>query len=552
MASSSTTTKKTTTTTKTSGTDNITGYNAFEYNAPEPTYTETAVRPQEYVDPYQAQRERLINQSLNYGDFSYADAPEYTNQYAQMQQQYLNNLLNREAFSYTPDTDPVYDSYAKAYQREGQRATANTLAQASAATGGRPSSYAVSAAAQAGNYYASQLSDKIPELYQQAYQRYLNEYQMKQSDLSAINTQEQLDYKRYLTQLGQYNTDRSQAYNEYLNGYNRLQSDLGTLNAERDYGTNAYLAALQQYNQDRNYDQNMYELAMNQYNTDRSQAYQEYLNGYQRWQNERTLMQEQIDAMLASGGTPTPEQLAAAGYTGDYASALAEAYARQQARADADWYAQYGDYSLLGQQGVDTSYLRALQNAELAQLGGYSLSGGGGSGGRGGRGGRSSSGGGMTLDDAVNAFNNGNYSDEVMAVLLANGYSEDQLNRIIAINRNIANHYTKQNSMSAEERAALQALEAGISPNTSGNTGTDRKTGGVFDANLAALSNGAGSITSVMNSGGTTGAGTNNAVVNPKDLPAVTPKDVLDLGVAQNRKRKENATSGGKKTNMTK
>ena len=543
MASSSTTTKKTTTTTKTSGTDNITGYNAFEYNAPEPTYTETTVRPQEYVDPYQAQRERLLNQSLNYGDFSYADAPEYTNQYAQMQQQYLNNLLNREAFSYTPDTDPVYDSYAKAYQREGQRATANTLAQASAATGGRPSSYAVSAATQAGNYYASQLSDKIPELYQQAYQRYLNEYQMKQSDLSAINTQEQLDYKRYLTQLGQYNTDRSQAYNEYLNGYNRLQSDLGTLNAERDYGTNAYLAALQQYNQDRNYDLSQYELAMNQYNTNRSQAYQEYLNGYQQWQNERTLMQEQIDAMLASGGTPTPEQLAAAGYTGDYASALAEAYARQQARADADWYAQYGDYSLLGQQGVDTSYLRALQNAELAQLGGYSLSGGG-SGGRGGRGGSTNSGGPGDNDN----------TEEIIAEL--EGYFPGRwvrnFNDWQILRNTYGDTWLKDNGFRYYGGADLTAAAAGISPNTSGITGTDGDIGADYRAALQAAEAGISPYAGRSYTGGTTGAGTNNAVVNPKDLPAVTPKDVLDLGVAQNRERKENATSGGKKTNMTK
>ena len=53
----------------------------------------------------------------------------------------------------------------------------------------------------------------IPELYNQAYQRYLSEYEQLANDLGVVNTQQQLDYKEYLDRLGQYNTDKSFATN---------------------------------------------------------------------------------------------------------------------------------------------------------------------------------------------------------------------------------------------------------------------------------------------------------------------------------------------------
>ena len=71
-------------------------------------------------------------------------------------------------FEYDPEKDPIFQSYRRTYTREGERAAANALAQASAATGGIPSSYANTAAQEAGNYYAAKLADIIPELSSQA------------------------------------------------------------------------------------------------------------------------------------------------------------------------------------------------------------------------------------------------------------------------------------------------------------------------------------------------------------------------------------------------
>lgn len=83
-------------------------------------------------------------------------------------------------FEYDAANDPVYTQYRKQYLREGKRATEDTMGAAAAMTGGIPSSFAVTAAGQAGNYYNAQLTDKIPELYEAAYNRYLNEFSMQQ------------------------------------------------------------------------------------------------------------------------------------------------------------------------------------------------------------------------------------------------------------------------------------------------------------------------------------------------------------------------------------
>ncbi len=171
----------------------------------------------------------------SFGSFDYGQAaPSYDNAYAREQQRLLDSIINRPEFSWSKETDPQWSSYKKSYLREGERATADALGQASAASGGRPSSYAVNAAAQAGDYYATKLNDVIPTLYQQAYDRYLKEFQMQQQALDAVNGQEQLDYNRYLTELGQYNADRDFAYNAYTNDYNRLLSQLGAFQGEED------------------------------------------------------------------------------------------------------------------------------------------------------------------------------------------------------------------------------------------------------------------------------------------------------------------------------
>lgn len=90
-------------------------------------------------------------------------------------QKALNEMINQEKFRYDPATDPSYGALKKAYLREGDRAREDTLAKVSAATGGTPSSFAVTAAQQAGDYYSGKLADATSAMEQNAYQRYLDD-----------------------------------------------------------------------------------------------------------------------------------------------------------------------------------------------------------------------------------------------------------------------------------------------------------------------------------------------------------------------------------------
>lgn len=176
--------------------------------------------------------------AMSPNDYAYGSAPSfvdttvkptYTNRYDDTYQKLLGQVINRPEFSYSPDTDPLYSAYTKQYTREGKRAAEDALGAAAAATGGLPSTAAVSAAAQAGNYYSAQMTDKIPELYRLAYNKYVTDHSMKLSDLGAVQSAEQADYSKFLDQMNQYNTDRNFLYNQYL-------AQLDQYNADRNFG----------------------------------------------------------------------------------------------------------------------------------------------------------------------------------------------------------------------------------------------------------------------------------------------------------------------------
>lgn len=237
----------------------------------------------------------LLGQIGSFGSFSYGEAPTYENTFAQQQKDLLDRILNREDFSWSKETDPQWSSYKKSYLREGDRATANALAQASAASGGRPSSYAVNAATQAGDYYATKLNDVIPTLYQQAYERYLDEYNMKLKDLNTVNQQEQLDYAKYLDRLGQFNTDRGFAYQNYADDYDRLRSQLADVQGQDQID------------------------------------YARYLDEVSRQQTAQDSIRSQVDAILAAGGSPSANLVSESGYSSEYVKALEDAYRKQEA-----------------------------------------------------------------------------------------------------------------------------------------------------------------------------------------------------------------------------
>ncbi len=171
-----------------------------------------------YAGSYGSRINDLMGQIHDYGSFDYDSQEAY--------QKLLDSVAKQQPFQYDLEKDPSWGSYKKAYLREGDRAGANALAQASAASGGRPSSFALQAAQQAQNYYAGQLSDMVPTLEQNAYSRYLSDFNNKLNGLNALST------------------DRAFDYNQWMDRYNMLQNSLGNLQGQDDRDYQRYLDAL--------------------------------------------------------------------------------------------------------------------------------------------------------------------------------------------------------------------------------------------------------------------------------------------------------------------
>lgn len=228
----------------------------FYLEAPAPSSFDPGSAPS-FSSGYSSDVKSSYDALKNYKPFEYSKtAPVFDDKYASERDDLINQLANPEKFSYDHNTDESYKAYAKQYAREGQRATADALAAASAQSGGIASSYALTAAGQQGNYYASQLADKIPELYQNAYNRYLNEYNMKREALNSIQSETNAAHDRYLGDYNVFNTDRNFEYAKYQNELARKQDLLSLAKSLEDSDYSRYRDQRSDYENDRNFDYN--------------------------------------------------------------------------------------------------------------------------------------------------------------------------------------------------------------------------------------------------------------------------------------------------------
>lgn len=217
--------------------------------------------------------------------------PEYEASYSAQIDAALDAILNREAFSYDAESDPMYQQYLSRYNREGKRAMNDTLASVAAGAGGM-NSYAVTAAQQANNYYAAQAADKIPELYQLAYQMYLDDIDLKVQDFDLLQGMDETQYDRYRDQMSDWRDDLDFAYGKYLDD-------------------------MDAYHWDKNFDYGAYWDEMNfKYNTEQEASNEAYdramkLLGYGAMPDDEMLKKaglstEQAHAILKANGFPVP------------------------------------------------------------------------------------------------------------------------------------------------------------------------------------------------------------------------------------------------------
>ena len=263
--------------------------------------TGTAGAESTYAPSYGSKITGTMDAIDSYGPFQYANQEGY--------QKLLDSVANPEPFSYDPESDPSYNAYAKAYMREGERASADALAKAAAATGGRPSSYAVSAAQQAANYYAAQMADALPTLEQNAYSRYLSDINNRVTALNAMNTDKQFAY-----------TDWLQRYNMMQNSLNNYQTQDAT-----DYQRYLDTVADQQWQKTFDYNKGRDMVADQQW-----QKTFDYNKGQdtldRQGEQESAAKSELVTLITNTGYRPTEKELAAAGMSQEQADAYLSVY----------------------------------------------------------------------------------------------------------------------------------------------------------------------------------------------------------------------------------
>lgn len=343
-----TTTKPTTTTTA----DKTTTTTAKQPEATKTTKTET--QPFTY-DPFSYDKEFTYD-PFSYGEFSYgsytpsdavnqanamlqqtiANKPgAYQSQWQQQINDKANEILNREDFSYNFNDDALYQLYRDTYIQQGQMAMMDTMGQAAAMSGGYGNSYAQTAGQQAYNQQLNQLNDIIPQLYQSAYDRYVQEGQDLYNQYGLLNDRENTDYSRYMDTYNMWTDERDYATNRY--------------NSERDFDYNQYTSdrnfAYNQYSDDRN-------LAYDQYSSDRNLAYDQYTSdrnlAYDQYTSDKNLSYDQyVDTMNR------------------------EYQAERDAVSDSQWQAEFDE---------DTRRYEQNRADEMAAAAAKSSSGGGGSG----------------------------------------------------------------------------------------------------------------------------------------------------------------------------
>ena len=140
-----------------------------------------------------------------------------------------DQIRNRKKFSYDMGTDPLYQRYREQYQRLGRLAMQDTMGQAAALTGGYGSTYSEQVGQQAYNAYLQNLNDIVPQLQQQAYQRYQDEGTDLYNQYSLVKGRDDTDYGRYRDTVSDYYSDLSDARSAYNSERSLDQSQWATM-----------------------------------------------------------------------------------------------------------------------------------------------------------------------------------------------------------------------------------------------------------------------------------------------------------------------------------
>ena len=124
----------------------------------------------------------------------------YQSQYKDQIKGLYDQIANRKDFTYDVNADAMYQQLKDQYVQGGRMAMMDTIGQAQAMTGGYGNSYAQGVGQQAYQGYLQGLNDQVPNLYQMALNRYIQQGDQLTDQYSMLTAQEAQDYSRWKDQ----------------------------------------------------------------------------------------------------------------------------------------------------------------------------------------------------------------------------------------------------------------------------------------------------------------------------------------------------------------
>ena len=220
-------------------------------SSPAPAATTTAstvpeFKAKEWVEPVY-QQSQAVTDAFN--KLQALQAPVYNNPFEATLNSLYEKILNRPKFTYNVNADRLYQMYKDQYMQSGQTAMKDTMAQASALTGGYGNSYAQTAGQQQYQNYLQDLNNMVPTLANQAYGRYQDEGNNMRGNYSMIEGRYEDVYNKFRDAMSDY--DKEKAY--LTDRYEQEKTD-----DWNKFVTNRN-AARSQYESDRDYDFKYYQ-----------------------------------------------------------------------------------------------------------------------------------------------------------------------------------------------------------------------------------------------------------------------------------------------------
>ncbi len=198
-------------------------------------------RARDVIPNYDPQTDAAYRDAMQALRDAEARLPGYTPGYDDELEGLFREISGRGPFRYDLDADTLYRQYRQQYTDLGRRAMQDTMGRAASLTGGYGSSYAQNAGQQAYNGYLQQLNDRIPELEERAYQRWLADGDALRRRYDMTRDMARDEYSRYRDAVSDWRQDLTyaddQAQQAYRRGVERWQRE-NALNEEqedRDY-----------------------------------------------------------------------------------------------------------------------------------------------------------------------------------------------------------------------------------------------------------------------------------------------------------------------------